>query len=52
MFLAQEDVVMTTFNASKSLEEVVVCRQHMNRFKEKVATRGMLINLQVVFNCL
>ncbi|XP_065907695.1 uncharacterized protein [Dysidea avara] len=48
MFLAPEDVVLMTFDASKGLKQPVVCRQRLNRFKAKVATRGMQTNLEVL----
>jgi len=37
-----------TFDASKGLKQPVVCRQRLDRFKEKVATRGMQTNLEVL----
>ncbi|XP_065916801.1 uncharacterized protein [Dysidea avara] len=48
MFLAPEDVVLMTFDASRGLKHPVVCRQRLNRFKTKVATRGMQTNLEVL----
>ena len=48
MFLAPEDVVLMTFDASKGLTQPVVCRQRLNRFKTKVATRRMQTNLEVL----
>jgi len=48
MFLAKEDVVLMTFDASKGLEQDVVCRQRLDRFKEKVSTRGMQTNLEAL----
>ncbi|XP_065884543.1 uncharacterized protein [Dysidea avara] len=48
MFLAPEDVVLMTFDASKGLDEAVISRQRLNRFQEKVAARGMQSNLQVL----
>ena len=48
MFLAPEDVVLMTFDASKGLKQPVVCRQRLDRFKAKVTTRGMQNNLEVL----
>ena len=48
MFLAPEDVVLMTFDASKGLMQPVVCRQRLDRFKAKVTTRGMQTNLEVL----
>jgi len=48
MFLAPEDVVLMTFDASKGLKQTVVCRQRLDRFKAKVATRGMQTNLEIL----
>ena len=48
LFLAQEDVVFLTFDASKDLDEPVICRQRLTRFQEKVKTRGMQTNLQTI----
>ncbi|XP_065884558.1 uncharacterized protein [Dysidea avara] len=48
MFLAPEDVVLMTFDASKGLDEAVISRQRLNRFQEKVAARGMQTNLEVL----
>ena len=48
LFLAQEDVVFIAFNASEDLDQPVVCRQRLTRFQEKVKTRGMQTNLQMI----
>jgi len=48
MFLAPEDIVLMPFDASKGLEQDVMCRQHLNRFKDKVTTRGMQTNLEAL----
>ena len=48
MFLAPEDVVLMTFDASKDLDDPVISRQRYNRFKEKVDARGMQTNLEVL----
>ena len=48
LFLAQEDVVFLTFDASKDLDEPVICRQRLTRFQEKIKTRGMQTNLQTI----
>jgi len=48
MFLAPEDVVLMIFDASKGLKQPVVCRQRLDRFKAKVATRGMQTNLEIL----
>ena len=48
LFLAQEDVVFIAFNASKDLDQPVVCRQRLTRFQEKVKTRGMQTTLQTI----
>ena len=48
LFLAQEDVVFIAFNASKDLDQPVVCRQRLTRFQKKVETRGMQTNLQAI----
>jgi len=48
LFLAQEDAVFMTFDASKGLDEPVISRQQLSRFQEKVAARGMQTNLEVL----
>ena len=48
LFLAPEDVVLLTFDASKGLDQPVISRQRLNRFQEKVATRGMQTNFEVL----
>ena len=48
LFLAEEDVVFLTFDASKDLDEPVICRQRLTRFQEKIKTRGMQTNLQTI----
>ena len=48
LFLAPEDVVLMTFDASKGLDEPVISRQRLNRYQEKVAARGMQTNLEVL----
>ena len=48
LFLAQEDVVFIAFNALEGLDKLVVCRQRLTRFQEKVKTRGMQTNLQTI----
>ena len=48
MFLAPEDIVLLTFDASKGLDQPVISRQRLYRFQEKVATRGMQTNLEVL----
>ena len=48
LFLAQEDVVFLTFDASKDLDEPVICRQRLTRFQEKIKTRGMQTNLETI----
>ena len=48
LFLAQEDVVFLTFDASKDLDQPVICRQRLTRFQEKVKTRGMQTNIQTI----
>ena len=48
LFLAPEDIVLLTFDASKGLDQPVICRQRLDRFKEKVATRGMQTNLEML----
>ena len=48
LFLAKEDVVFIAFNASKDLDEPVVCRQRLTRFQKKVEARGMQTNLQTI----
>ena len=48
MFLAPEDIVLLTFDASKGLDQPVISRQRLDRFQEKVATRGMQTNLEVL----
>ena len=48
LFLAQEDVVFIAFNASEDLDQQVVCRQRLTRFRKKVKTRGMQTTLQTI----
>ena len=48
LFLAPEDVVLMTFDASKGLDQPVISRQRLDRFKKKIATRGMQTNLEVL----
>ena len=48
MFLAPEDIVLLTFDASKGLDQPVISRQRLDRFQEKVDTRGMQTNLEVL----
>ena len=48
LFLAQEDVVFLTFDASKDLDDPVICRQRLTRFQQKVQTRGMQTNLETI----
>ena len=48
LFLAPEDIILLTFNASKGLDQPVISRQRLDRFQEKVATRGMQTNLEVL----
>ena len=48
LFLAPEDIVLLTFDASKGLDQPVISRQRLDRFQEKVATRGMQTNLEVL----
>ena len=48
LFLAPEDVVFLAFDASKNLDEPVVCRQRFTRFQAKIKTRGMQTNIQTI----
>ena len=48
LFLAQEDVVFLAFDASKDLDQPVICRQRLTRFQDKVKTRGMQTNIQTI----
>ena len=48
LFLAQEDVVFLTFDASKDLDQPVICRQRLTRFQEKVKSRGMQTTIQTI----
>jgi len=48
LFLAQEDVVFLAFDASKDLDDPVVCRQRLKRFEVKAKTREMQTNLQTI----
>lgn len=48
LFLSQEDIVFLTFDASKPLDQPVISRQRLTRFQEKVKTRGMQSNLQIM----
>jgi len=48
LFLSQEDIVFLTFDASKPLDQPVISRQRLTRFQEKVKTRGMQTNLQIM----
>ena len=48
LFLDPEDIILLTFDASKGLDQPVICRQRLDRFQEKVATRGMQTNLEML----
>ena len=48
LFLAPEDIVLLTFDASKGFDQPVISRQRLDRFQEKVTTRGMQTNLEVL----
>ena len=48
LFLAPQDVVFLAFDASKNLDEPVICRQRFTRFKAKIKTRGMQTNIQTI----
>jgi len=48
LFLAQDDIVFLAFDASKDLDDPVVCRQRLTRYKVKAETRGMQTNLQTI----
>ena len=48
MFLAPEDIVLLTFDASKGLDQPVISRQRLDRFQEKITTRRMQTNLEVL----
>jgi len=48
LFLAPEDVVLMTFDASQGLDKPVISRQRLNRFRKKVEARGMQTNLKVL----
>ena len=48
VFLAPEDVVLMTFDASIGLDKPVISRQRLNRFQEKLAARGMQTNLEML----
>lgn len=48
LFLSQEDIVFLTFDASRPLDQPVISRQRLTRFQEKVKTRGMQNNLQIM----
>ena len=48
LFLAPEDIILLTFDASKGLDQPVISRQRLDRFKKKIQTRGMQTNLEVL----
>ena len=48
LFLAPEDIVLLTFDASKGLDQPVTSRQRLDRFQKKIETRGMQTNLEVL----
>ena len=48
LFLAREDIIFIAFDASKDLDEPVVCRQRLTRFQRKVKARGMQTNLETI----
>ena len=48
LFLAPEDIVLLTFDASKGLDQPVISRQRIDRFKKKIETRGMQTNLEML----
>ena len=48
LFLAIEDVALLVFDCSKSLDDPVISRQRTGRFGEKIATRGMQSNIEMI----
>ena len=49
LFLAPEDIVLMTFDASKGLDKPVIPRQRLDRFQDKIiATRKMQTNLEML----
>ena len=48
LFLASKDIILMTFDASKGLNQPVITRQRLDRFQEKISTRGMQTNLEVL----
>ena len=48
LFLAPEDIVLMTFDASKGLDQPVIARQKLDRFRNKIATRKMQTNLEML----
>ena len=48
LFLAPEDIVLLTFDASKGLDQSVISRQRIDRFKKKIEARGMQTNLEML----
>ena len=48
LFLAIEDTALLVFDASKKLHDPVISRQRFGRFGEKIKTRGMQSNIEVI----
>ena len=48
LFLAVEDIALLVFNASENLEKEVISREHIERFKNKIKTRGMQSNIKTI----
>ena len=48
LFLAIEDVALLVFDCSKDLDDPVISRHRTGRFGEKIATRGMMSNMETI----
>ena len=48
LFLAIEDVALLVFDCSKDLDDHVISRHRTGRFGEKIATRGMMSNIETI----
>ena len=48
LFLAIEDIALLVFNASEDLDKEVISRVRIEKYKKKIATRGMHSNIKTI----
>ena len=48
LFLAIEDIALLVFNASENLDKEVISRERIEKFRKKIATRGMQSNIKTI----